>query len=314
MDICKAIVQKVFPEGPHGPYAFATAEDRPDIVGSIAFSLERTVWDENDWPEGGSVVLLGKLRLKRAGWRAKEGRFWTPSDERTQQRARSTAMPFLTPDPTKSAEEQLISKDDFRRHCEAEGIDRAKVTALIPQWAESEPRTEGTKSALVGSDLVLRSNGTVVFLDGLMCVESKILAAKHMAGESNPHNLEWDEFVTSVTSRMVRSTMMVHEVMQTMGHSIDHDPPPYYMGDMGWSKDREERKDKLYRIMDDDQYADPPRHHAKETLAALRSLIEETEDAVRNNPKTQGGMTWLEQSKFVQGLLYTWYCATKKLV
>lgn len=81
----RAIVQKVNDKGPHGPYAVAMSSD--SLIGSVTFSLEPTVWREDDWPEAGSVVLLSKLRQKRAGWRAKAGRFYTPSDE---QRAKET--------------------------------------------------------------------------------------------------------------------------------------------------------------------------------------------------------------------------------
>ena len=82
MDVCKAIVRKVVQKSPGGSFAVATPVDRPDIVGSVTFSLEPTVWDHPDkLPEAGSVVLLGKLRRKPAGWRAKEARFWEPCYE-----------------------------------------------------------------------------------------------------------------------------------------------------------------------------------------------------------------------------------------
>ncbi len=76
----KATVQKVIPKGKHGPFAIATSES---LKGSITFSLEPTVWLEKDWPEEGAIVLLTKLRKKRAGWRAKQGRHWVLSDEQT---------------------------------------------------------------------------------------------------------------------------------------------------------------------------------------------------------------------------------------
>lgn len=37
----------------------------------MTFSLEPTIWQEEEWPEEGMYVLLGKLRQKRAVWRAK---------------------------------------------------------------------------------------------------------------------------------------------------------------------------------------------------------------------------------------------------
>src|SRR4029077_15152392 len=86
-------------------------------------------------------------------------------------------------------------------------------------------------------------------------------------------------------------------------------PPPYYEGDKGWSKERETRRDEITRAMD--QAMSAGQENTKETLDALRALIDETEDATRNNLETQAGMTWIEQSKLVQGLLYNWYRATK---
>lgn len=84
MDSIKAIVQSVIEKGKHGPYAVAINDE---LDGSITFSLESTVWKESDWPESGNVVRLSAINQKRAGWRAKEGRFWSPSDEQLQQRA-----------------------------------------------------------------------------------------------------------------------------------------------------------------------------------------------------------------------------------
>lgn len=87
--VVKAVVQKVVSEGRHGPFAVATS-DRLD--GSVTFSLEPTIWQEKEWPEEGMYVLLGKLRRKRAGWRAKTGRFFKPSDEQSEQTERSKSL------------------------------------------------------------------------------------------------------------------------------------------------------------------------------------------------------------------------------
>ncbi|MBI1957114.1 MAG: hypothetical protein HYS44_01490 [Candidatus Niyogibacteria bacterium] len=94
MDTIKAVVQKVIREGKHGPFAVATSNR---LEGSVTFSLESTVWKEKERPEEGTMVFLGELRQKRAGWRAKHGRFWKPSDEQTQQIERSRTMEFLYP-------------------------------------------------------------------------------------------------------------------------------------------------------------------------------------------------------------------------
>lgn len=89
MDAVKAIVQKIVPEGKHGPFAFATCEH---LDGSITFALESRVWEESEWPEEGMMVLLGDIRQKRAGWRAEQGRFWRLSDEQAQQIERSESV------------------------------------------------------------------------------------------------------------------------------------------------------------------------------------------------------------------------------
>ncbi len=76
----EAVVQKVFSDGRHGPYAVA----RSDSFGKITFSLNNGVWKEEIRPEPGHYVILSKLTKKRAGWRATQGRFFTPSDEKTE--------------------------------------------------------------------------------------------------------------------------------------------------------------------------------------------------------------------------------------
>lgn len=73
----KAVVEKIIQGGKHGPYAVA----RSDELGSVTFSLDEGVWQENDWPEPGTYVMLWGMRKKRAGWRAQHGRFVEPSDE-----------------------------------------------------------------------------------------------------------------------------------------------------------------------------------------------------------------------------------------
>ena len=70
-------IQKVVKEGRHGPYAVARCEE----LGSVTFSLKPPVWPENNWPEPGTIVVLGEIIRKRAGWRAQHGRFLRPSDE-----------------------------------------------------------------------------------------------------------------------------------------------------------------------------------------------------------------------------------------
>jgi len=97
-------------------------------------------------------------------------------------------------------ESTLISEDVLREHCEMEGIDFSQVCVMTPRWAESKSREEGARSALVRCDLIIRDDGSAVYLDGGMGRDSTELAQAHVKGESNLNNLLWDEFVESVTS------------------------------------------------------------------------------------------------------------------
>jgi len=115
----KAVVQKVVPKGKHGPFAVATSDQ---IEGSVTFSLDPTVWREKEWPEQGSVVLLGELQKKCAGWRAKIGRFFRPSDEQAE---KSNQVQFLYPSvqqfPFDSTCEQIVRELE-KRNWQVPGI------------------------------------------------------------------------------------------------------------------------------------------------------------------------------------------------
>lgn len=70
-----AVVERVMAKGHHGPYAVASSD-----LGPITFSLVAPAWQEDDWPEAGTYVVLAKVRKKRAGWRAQEARYFVPGD------------------------------------------------------------------------------------------------------------------------------------------------------------------------------------------------------------------------------------------
>lgn len=74
------VVEKVILNGRHGPYAIASV----DQLGSVTFSLDKSVWQENDLPGEGFQVELSDIRKKRAGWRAMTGRFVRPSNSNQQ--------------------------------------------------------------------------------------------------------------------------------------------------------------------------------------------------------------------------------------
>lgn len=72
----RAVVHSVR-DGPHGPYAIATADG---IEGSVTFLLQPPVWREKTRPEGGVHVLLKDIHLKNAGWRAGRGKYFRLGD------------------------------------------------------------------------------------------------------------------------------------------------------------------------------------------------------------------------------------------
>ena len=60
----RATVQSIV-NGKHGKYAVAFATE----CGSVTFSLEGEVWQEDAPPEKGEIVVLSSLRKRQAGWR-----------------------------------------------------------------------------------------------------------------------------------------------------------------------------------------------------------------------------------------------------
>jgi len=84
-----AIVQQVYPNGAHGPYAKARSEK----LGSVTFSLLRDVWKEKKRPDEGARVLLTQIRGKSAGWRAESARFLRPDDPEGAEVTVATANP-----------------------------------------------------------------------------------------------------------------------------------------------------------------------------------------------------------------------------
>jgi hypothetical protein len=150
--VVKAVVQKVVPGGKHGPFAVATSEG---LDSSVTFSLEPTIWQEKEWPEEGMYVLLGKLRQKRAGWRAKTGRFFKPSDEQTE---RSNEMEKINV----TALNEQIAKSANKQRQEARTVQicfeyigmgfTLYNSADAPEYKELEQKLKRIESALASSD------------------------------------------------------------------------------------------------------------------------------------------------------------------
>lgn len=73
--VYEGIVEKVYPNGKHGPYAVT----REPTLGSVTISLDPT--QEEEWPDPGTLVQLFKIRSKRAGYRAGEWQIVGPPDD-----------------------------------------------------------------------------------------------------------------------------------------------------------------------------------------------------------------------------------------
>ena len=72
----RAVVIVPHRDGHNGPFFEAECE-----IGKVTVSLDKSVWQEDDRPEGGIAVMLWDIRRKRQGWRAYRARFFRPSDE-----------------------------------------------------------------------------------------------------------------------------------------------------------------------------------------------------------------------------------------
>jgi hypothetical protein len=79
----KAVVRSIITESKGGPYAVTTSEE---IEGSITFSLEKGVWQEQSFLEVGMVVVLSGLYKKKAGWRATKARLLQPLEEKSKKK------------------------------------------------------------------------------------------------------------------------------------------------------------------------------------------------------------------------------------
>jgi hypothetical protein len=78
------IVDRIYPEGEHGPYVKA----KSDKLGKVTFSLDPRVWREKRWPEEGEKVVLWDVTSKRVGWRANSARFFRPRDQKPKTQRR----------------------------------------------------------------------------------------------------------------------------------------------------------------------------------------------------------------------------------
>jgi len=72
-----AVVQDIV-KGRHGKYVVTTSKD---VRGSITFSLRKEVWQEEKYPEPGTLVVLSGVYRKQNGWRASTARFFRPENE-----------------------------------------------------------------------------------------------------------------------------------------------------------------------------------------------------------------------------------------
>ena len=86
-----------------------------------------------------------------------------------------------------------ISKKELEDRCLNEGIPFEDVSVISPRWSESSAYQSGVKSHLLKCDLIVRSDGSAVYLDGCMGIDSMIAANYHI---NNPFDEdEWEQRV-----------------------------------------------------------------------------------------------------------------------
>jgi len=91
----------------------------------------------------------------------------------------------------------LVTYEEMIRRALEEGVDVTKILVVGPRWAESKPRAEGVRCALVRRDLIVRDDRSAVYLDGAMGMDSMVLADRHVNG-TGPLP-PWDEYVASIS-------------------------------------------------------------------------------------------------------------------
>lgn len=96
-------------------------------------------------------------------------------------------------------ETTIVSEEELMKRASAEGIDTSNISSCVARWAESAPLQPGVKSALVRCDMIVRSDYSFVWLDGMMGIDSIGLARAIQRGEANPKNLSWEEWVKEET-------------------------------------------------------------------------------------------------------------------
>jgi hypothetical protein len=72
----------------------------------------------------------------------------------------------------------LVTDQELKDRLQKEGLANAVVCA--PRWAESAPRHRHESSAVVVCDTVLRSDGSAVWLDGMMSMDGIAISQKHL--------------------------------------------------------------------------------------------------------------------------------------
>jgi hypothetical protein len=88
----------------------------------------------------------------------------------------------------------------------------------------------------------------------------------------------------------------------------DEAPPPLYANDKAWTKERQEKAEKILDTLNED--TDAKREHTKETLRALRDLVDECTDAISQRARISD--MWLPQrSVLLQMLLSIYFNVTK---
>lgn len=81
----------------------------------------------------------------------------------------------------------IITGEELRVRLMAEGINPDAVSVMIPRWAETAPKAESVLSALLTCDLIARSDGSIVALDGNLGFDSALMGDLHRGLATSDH-------------------------------------------------------------------------------------------------------------------------------
>ncbi len=111
-----------------------------------------------------------------------------------------------------------ITESELRARAHEEGVDQTRIKVWAPNWRETSPLLAGVMSALVRSDLILRSDGSVVYLDEQMGMDSITIADLHRCATGDMYRRHFLRLYPEVPDDPKRPlSEMCTRAIQTLG-------------------------------------------------------------------------------------------------